>query len=53
MSIPVIPAAQVARLGRAIPFWLSLGILPLVVLAAIQGGWTALDYAIQRGHRST
>ena len=39
MSIPVIPAAQVARLGRAIPFWLSLGILPVVVLAAIQGGW--------------
>jgi alkane 1-monooxygenase len=39
MNIPVIPAAQVARLGRAIPFWLSLGILPVVVLAAIQGGW--------------
>ena len=27
------------RLIDALPFWLSLGMVPLVVLAARQGGW--------------
>ncbi len=31
---------QVARLITALPFWLSLGLIPLAILAAIYGGWT-------------
>ncbi|SMC62391.1 alkane 1-monooxygenase [Primorskyibacter flagellatus] len=34
-----LPASEVARLSRALPFWLSLGLIPLVWLAATQGGW--------------
>ncbi len=35
----MIPASQVARLQNALPFWLSLGLVPLVVLGASYGGW--------------
>jgi alkane 1-monooxygenase len=35
----MIPAAQVARISRAIPFWMSLALSPLLVIAAGQGGW--------------
>ncbi len=36
----IIPAEQVARLGRALPFWMSLILIPLAWLGAVQGGWT-------------
>ena len=35
----VVPAAEVSRPVRALPFWLSLGLLPVLVVAALQGGW--------------
>ncbi|WP_416915052.1 MAG: alkane 1-monooxygenase [Roseicyclus sp.] len=35
----MIPAAQVARISRAVPFWMSLALSPLLVIAAGQGGW--------------
>ncbi|MBD3785442.1 MAG: alkane 1-monooxygenase [Sphingomonadales bacterium] len=31
---------EIRRPGRALPFWLSLGTLPLVVIEARFGGWT-------------
>jgi alkane 1-monooxygenase len=40
MEFKIIPAAQVASPARALPFWLSLGLVPVVILAALQGGWT-------------
>jgi alkane 1-monooxygenase len=40
MSFEIISPAQVARPGRALPFWLSLGLVPVVVFAALQGGWS-------------
>ena len=36
--MPQIPAAL--RLSDALPFWLSLSLVPLTVLSAIFGGWT-------------
>ncbi|WP_108485270.1 alkane 1-monooxygenase [Oceaniglobus ichthyenteri] len=30
----------IASLARALPFWLSLSLIPLVVLGAVYGGWT-------------
>ncbi|MDP3960897.1 MAG: alkane 1-monooxygenase [Pseudorhodobacter sp.] len=35
-----LPAAEVARLSRALPFWLSLVMIPLLLWGAAQGGWT-------------
>ncbi len=32
--------AQVKSISAAAPFWLSLAMIPLVVIAATQGGWT-------------
>ncbi|WP_370400016.1 alkane 1-monooxygenase [Sulfitobacter sp. JB4-11] len=41
MSTPTtIPAHDLARLARALPFWLSLGLIPLAWVAAMNGGWT-------------
>ena len=37
---PYIPPSELARLGRAAPFWLSLLMLPLAWFCAVQGGWT-------------
>ena len=37
----MIPAAQVARITRALPFWLSLGLFPLIAFVAGQGGLVA------------
>jgi len=37
-----IPAADVARLARALPFWLSLGTVPLALGGAWLGGWAVL-----------
>jgi alkane 1-monooxygenase len=34
------PSDDISRLGRALPFWLSLGLVPIAVLGAVQGGWT-------------
>ena len=31
---------ELARLSRAAPFWLSLGLVPLVWFCALTGGWT-------------
>ncbi|MDJ0825014.1 MAG: alkane 1-monooxygenase [Rhodobacter sp.] len=35
----MIPASQVARVQNAIPFWLSLSLVPLAYIGATQGGW--------------
>lgn len=36
----MIPAAEVQRLQNALPFWLSLGMVPVAVLGALVGGAT-------------
>lgn len=38
----MIPPAQVAKIHNALPFWMSLGLLPMVALAAIYGGWALI-----------
>lgn len=38
----MIPADQVAKLNNALPFWMSLGMIPLAVVGAVYGGWSAL-----------
>jgi alkane 1-monooxygenase len=38
----MIPATQVARLQRALPFWMSLLLVPVAILGAVQGGWTVI-----------
>lgn len=35
-----LPIAEVSRLTNALPFWLSLGMIPLAILGAGLGGWT-------------
>lgn len=35
-------AQQVASLSRALPFWLSLTLIPLAWIGAIYGGWTVV-----------
>lgn len=43
MSKPVqIPAPIVAKLQNALPFWLSLSLVPMVLFAAHNGGWALL-----------
>lgn len=32
--------AEIRRLRNALPFWLSLGLIPLAVIGATAGGWT-------------
>ncbi len=39
---PQIGAQQVARLSRALPFLLSLGLVPIAAFGAVNGGWTVL-----------
>ena len=34
--------SNIARLRNALPFWLSLGLVPLAVLGITRGGWTVL-----------
>ena len=34
-----IPADEVRRLKNALPFWLSLGTVPLALFGALHGGW--------------
>ncbi|RKF13891.1 alkane 1-monooxygenase [Roseovarius spongiae] len=38
----MIPAATVARFHNALPFWMSLLLIPLAVIGALQGGWTVI-----------
>jgi len=38
----MIPANRLARLTSALPFWVSLLLVPLAVLGAAQGGWTVI-----------
>ncbi|MDG1068978.1 MAG: alkane 1-monooxygenase [Sulfitobacter sp.] len=35
-----IPPSQMAKLSRALPFWLSLVLVPLAWVSALYGGWT-------------
>lgn len=35
----MIPAAHVARIARALPYWMSLALFPLIAFVAGQGGW--------------
>ena len=35
-----IPPRDLARLSRALPFWLSLGLIPLAWFCAFTGGWS-------------
>ena len=35
----MVPADQVSRIARALPFWMSLGLVPMVWVAAWGGGW--------------
>jgi alkane 1-monooxygenase len=37
-----IPASDVTRPQAALPFWLSLGMVPVAVLGALVGGWTVV-----------
>ena len=37
-----IPAQEMARFSRALPFWLSLGLIPLAWAVAMTGGWAIL-----------
>jgi alkane 1-monooxygenase len=34
-----IPPSELAKLSRALPFWLSLGLVPLAWVGAVYGGW--------------
>lgn len=36
----MIPATEVAKIQNAIPFWLSLLLIPMALIGATQGGWT-------------
>ena len=35
----MVPAAQLKRFRNAAPFWLSLSLIPMAWLGAVQGGW--------------
>ena len=37
-----LPATTLAKLSRALPFWMSIGLIPLVWVAALNGGWWLL-----------
>ena len=37
-----LPAPDMHRLQDALPFWLSLGMIPLALTGATVGGWTVL-----------
>ncbi len=37
-----IPAAKVTRASHALPFWLSLGLVPVAIISALVGGWAVL-----------
>jgi alkane 1-monooxygenase len=35
-----IPPSELSKLSRALPFWLSLALVPLAWVSAVYGGWT-------------
>ena len=37
-----LPPSELAKLSRALPFWLSLGLVPLAWVGAFYGGWSLL-----------
>ena len=39
MQYPDISRRDLSRFSRALPFWMSLGLIPLAWFAALQGGW--------------
>ena len=41
-DVHIIPRATVARLASALPFWLSLAMVPVAWISASFGGWTLL-----------
>jgi len=41
-TLRTLPADKVAQVRRALPFWLSLVLVPLAVIGALHGGWTVL-----------
>lgn len=38
----MIPPSDVARIARALPFWVSLGLVPIAAFAATKGGWALI-----------
>lgn len=42
MTDILIPPSQIAKLSRVLPFWISFGLIPLVWIGALFGGWTLL-----------
>jgi len=38
----MVPASQVAKLTRALPFWASLALVPLAFIGGMSGGWTVI-----------
>jgi alkane 1-monooxygenase len=49
MPAPMIPASNLRSPSHALPFWLSLAIVPLVFVAAALGGWWFLLIPAQHG----
>lgn len=41
-TAPIVPRTELAKLSRALPFWISLALLPIVWIGAVFGGWTLL-----------
>ena len=42
MTDILIPPSQITKLSRVLPFWISFGLIPLVWIGALFGGWTLL-----------
>ncbi len=44
MTVPfrTVPAPEMRRISRALPFWMSLSLPPLAWVGALYGGWTVL-----------
>jgi len=38
----MISSSQIARLQNALPFWMSLGLIPVAWVGALWGGWTVI-----------
>lgn len=47
---PTLPPRETAQLLRALPFWLSLGLVPLAWMAALYGGWWLLILPLASWH---
>lgn len=42
LGTPMSTPEEIRKPSHALPFWLSLGTVPLIVLGAVAGGWTLL-----------